>query len=100
MPTPNSIETLPSADTVGRIETVKFFDYQLMAYDSFANDLVFFLFSSVDYIDRRMHIEHFFKYYHEHLHKILALLQCPLDDYTYEKYVYIPIVVLFKIDND
>lgn len=81
--------TVLSADTTGRIETVKFFDYQLMAHDSFANDLVFFLFSSVNHVDRRMHMEHFFKYYHEHLYKTLALLECPLDDYTYEKYVYI-----------
>lgn len=80
--------TVLSADTTGRIETVKFFDYQLMAHDSFANDLVFFLFSSVNHVDRRMHMEHFFKYYHEHLYKTLALLECPLDDYTYEKYVH------------
>lgn len=73
-------------DTNNRIGTVKFLDYQLMAYDSFANDLVFFLFSSVNDTVRKTHIEHFFKHYHEHLYKTLKLLQCPLGDYTYEKY--------------
>lgn len=76
-------------DTMGHIEIVKFLDYQLMAYDSFANDLVFFLFSSVNDTVRKVHIEHFFKYYHEHFYKTLELLRCPLDDYTYEKYVII-----------
>lgn len=78
-------KSLTLIDAIGRIKTVKFLDYQLMAYDSFANDLVFFLFSSVNETVRKTHIGHFFKYYHEYLYKTLALLQCPLDDYTYEK---------------
>lgn len=70
---------------MGRIDKVKFCDYQLMAYDSFANDLVFFVFSSINGSVRKENIEHFFRYYHKHFYNTLAMLNCPLDDYTYEK---------------
>lgn len=73
------------ADSSARITKVKFIDYQLMAYDSFANDLIFFLFSSVNDSVRKAYIEHFFQHYHKHLYNTLALLHCPLEDYTYEK---------------
>lgn len=69
----------------GRVKKIKFCDYQLMAYDSFALDLIFFLFSSVHHLDRRQNIEHFLRYYHKHFLNTLALLGCPLDDYTYDK---------------
>ncbi|XP_055323920.1 uncharacterized protein LOC129578808 isoform X2 [Sitodiplosis mosellana] len=74
-----------TCDSTGRIDKVKFCDYQLMTYDSFANDLVFFVFSSINGSNRKGNIEHFFQYYHKHLYQTLAMLNCPLDDYTYEK---------------
>lgn len=73
------------SDALGRVNQVKFCDYQLYAYDSFAHDLIFFLFSSVNNDVRRQHIEHFFRYYHQHLIATLTLLGCPIDDYTYDK---------------
>lgn len=64
-----------------------------MTYDSFANDLVFFLFTSVSDTIRRTHIEHFFQYYHKHLYETLKLLQCPLGDYTYEKLAHLNLII-------
>lgn len=74
-----------SADSLGRIDKVKFCDYQLMTYDSFANDLVFFVFTSIYGSNRKGNIEHFFQHYHKHFYQTLSMLNCPLNDYTYEK---------------
>ncbi|XP_031618118.1 uncharacterized protein LOC116337579 [Contarinia nasturtii] len=72
-------------DSFGRADKVKICDYQLMAYDSFAHDLVFFLFTSIDRSIRKQYFEHFIEYYHQHFYNTLAMLRCPLEDYTYEK---------------
>lgn len=70
-----------------RVSKVKFCDYQLMAYDTLALDLIFFLFSSVQHMDRKQYFEHFLQHYHKQLFDTLATLGCPLDDYTYAKCV-------------
>lgn len=74
-----------SVDSLGRADKVKIFDYQLMAYDSFAHDLIFFLFTSINRTIRKSNFEHFIKHYHKHFYNTLAMLKCPLEDYTYEK---------------
>lgn len=74
------------ADIMGRPNKVKFYDYQLIAYKSVVQDLIFFLFTSCNEAVRMQNIEAFFKHYHNHFYKTLKLLKCPLDDYTYEKY--------------
>lgn len=72
---------------MGRPNKVKFYDYQLIAYKSVVQDLIFFLFTSCNEAVRMNNIEDFFKHYHNHFYTTLKLLKCPLEDYTYEMYV-------------
>lgn len=74
-------------DSLRQMNKVKFCDYQLVSYGSFVHDLIFFLFTSVNSLDRKLYIEHFFEHYHSHFYNTLQLFHCPLDDYTYEKLV-------------
>lgn len=67
-----------------RIE-VKFYDFQLYFYQSFVHDLIFFLFTSVCPIDLATNFKLFISYYHMQLVKTLKSVNCPLDDYTFEK---------------
>lgn len=69
------------------MDKVKFFDFQLTTYDSFVNDLIFFLYTSVNEIVRKQNMEHFVQHYYKHFYQTLEILDCPLDHYTYEKYV-------------
>lgn len=75
-------------DSSGNISKIKFCDYQLTSYDSFAMDLIFFLYTSVATHILHENFEHFIHAYHSHFYKTLDQLGCPLNDYTYEKYVY------------
>lgn len=80
-------------DSLGQVNKVKFCDYQLVSYGSFVHDLIFFLYTSVNSLDRKLYIEHFFEHYHSHFYNTLRLFHCPLDDYTYEKLVLFIIII-------
>lgn len=72
-------------DPKGKISKIKFCDYQLTSYTSFAMDLIFFLYTSVGTHVLHENFEHLIRAYHSHFYKTLERLGCPLNDYTYEK---------------
>lgn len=65
----------------------KIYDFTLYSYQSFAHDLIFFLFMSVCPIDLAKHFQLFIRCYHAEFTKMLELANCSLDDYTFEKWV-------------
>lgn len=73
------------SDSKGNIAKIKFCDYQLTSYCSFAMDLIFFLYTSVAMHVLNENFETFIRAYHSHFYKTLERLGCPLNDYTYEK---------------
>lgn len=64
---------------------VKILDFQNNGYETFGLDLSIFLFFSVEINELRLNFKEFFKYYHLEFVKVLELVNCPLDDYTYDK---------------
>lgn len=65
---------------------IKIYNSQLYFYQSFMHDLIFFLFTSVCSNDLAKDFKLFIRCYHAEFVKTLKLVNCPLDDYTYEKY--------------
>lgn len=66
---------------------IKIIDFQLCMYKSFVHDLIFFLFTSVRPTDLKENFTSFINYYYTAFIKTLAYVNCPLDDYTFEKYM-------------
>lgn len=63
----------------------KLLDFQLYHYESFANDLIYFLLACADLNDLRMNFIPLIEYYHAEFTKTLKYVDFPLDDYTYDK---------------
>lgn len=64
---------------------VKIYDFQLYFYQTFVCDLILFLFTSVCCTDLSKNFKTFIHVYHSEFTKTLELVNCPLDDYTFEK---------------
>lgn len=57
----------------------------MYCYQSFVHDLIFFLFTSVRPNDLDQHFKLFIDRYYEEFTTTLKSVNCPMDDYTYEK---------------
>lgn len=68
---------------------VKMYDFQVYCYETFALDLIFFLFTSVRSIDLVNNFKSFINHYHEEFIQSLKLVNCPLEDYVFEKWAQI-----------
>lgn len=66
---------------------VKILDFQSYDYESFAFDLIFFLLINARVEDLTTQFKTFIQYYHLEFQKTMQFINCPLDDYTYEKWV-------------
>lgn len=64
---------------------IKIYDFQLYFYQSFVHDLIFFLCTSVRRNDLVNDFLLFIHCYHAEFVKTLKLVNCSLDDYTFEK---------------
>lgn len=62
---------------VDSIVQVKFLDFQVYGYESFANDLIYFLLMCSRFEDLRTNFKSFIDYYHSEFTKIL--------NHTYDK---------------
>lgn len=63
----------------------KIYDFQLYFYQTFVCDLILFLFTSVCCADLAKKFETFIHVYHTEFTKTMKLVNCPLDDYSYDK---------------
>lgn len=77
---------------------VKIYDFQLYFYETFVCDLIFFLFTSVRCDELTKNFKLFINHYHSEFVKTMKSVNCPLDDYTYVKWVlkFISVLRLFK----
>lgn len=73
-----------STDANRNVSDVKIYDFQLYFYHSFALDLVFFLFTSVQLDDLNENFDSFIQFYHSRFYKTLMDANCPLEHYTFE----------------
>lgn len=64
---------------------VKILDFQIYRYDSFANDLIYFLLICARADDLRTNFRSFIEYYHSEFTKTLKYVNFPIDDYTFDK---------------
>lgn len=64
---------------------MKIIDFAKCRYESFANDLIFFLLTNAPVDDLRTNFKSFIEYYHMEFTKTLKHVDVPLDDYTYDK---------------
>lgn len=64
---------------------VKIYDFQLSSYDSFALDLIFFLFTSIQNDVLKPNFKSFIMHYHTEFTNTLKTVNLPLNDYTFEK---------------
>lgn len=64
---------------------VKIYDFQSYTYESFALDLILFLFTSVPKSDLKMNFTLFVDYYISEFQKTMTLVKSPMDDYTQDK---------------
>lgn len=71
---------------VGRIMN-KFVDFQILEYSSLADDLVFFLYSSVQIEVLQKHLEYFIAYYYNVFIDTLKILQCNVETYSLDAFM-------------
>lgn len=64
---------------------IKIYDFQMYFYQSFVHDLIFFLFTSVRPDDLAADFKLFIHCYQAEFVGTLKSVNCPLDDYTFEK---------------
>lgn len=64
---------------------MKVYDFNLYSYQSFAANLILFLFTSVRQDVLTTNFTLLIDTHHSEFIKTLKLVNCPLDDYTYEK---------------
>ncbi|XP_055309442.1 uncharacterized protein LOC129573174 [Sitodiplosis mosellana] len=64
---------------------VKIYDFQLYFYQTFVCDLIFFLLTSVRSNDLTKHFKLFIRQYHLEFVNTMKLVNCPCDDYTFDK---------------
>lgn len=57
----------------------------MYSYQSFALDLILFLFSSVRPNDLMTNFHSFIKEYHKEFVKTLKIVNCSVEDYTFDK---------------
>lgn len=65
----------------------KFVDFQEYSYDSPVKDLLFFLFTSVQYDILKEKLDELLKYYHQHFVKTLVDLGCDTTEFSYNKFM-------------
>ncbi|GJQ85188.1 putative vesicle docking protein [Trypoxylus dichotomus] len=65
----------------------KMVDFQIIEYNSAANDVLFFLYSSVDLALLEDRVDEFLKMYHEYFVETLKKLDCDIAEYTYESFL-------------
>lgn len=63
----------------------KIYDFQVYYYETFVFDLIFFLGTSVSLNELAQNFKSFIMFYHAEFIKTLKLMNCPLEDYTFEK---------------
>lgn len=64
---------------------VEILDFQKYGYESFAFNLIHFLSLNAHAHDLQVNFKSFIKHYHSVFVKTLRFVNCPLDDYTYDK---------------
>lgn len=64
---------------------VKLLDFQKYGYDSFVFNLIHFLSLNAHTHDLEVNFLSFVKHYYLEFVKTMRFVNCPLDDYTYEK---------------
>uniref|UniRef100_A0A1L8DNF4 Putative juvenile hormone-inducible protein n=1 Tax=Nyssomyia neivai TaxID=330878 RepID=A0A1L8DNF4_9DIPT len=74
-------------DDDGKPERVKIFDFQLVMYASMSLDVLFFLFTSVQDDILQENFDDFLKFYFEEFCSSLQFFGCPLDEFTWEKFL-------------
>lgn len=65
----------------------KFVDLQVYSYDSPVKDLLFFLFTSVQFDVLKNNLDNLMRFYHEQFIKTLTDLGCCTTDFSYEKFM-------------
>lgn len=65
----------------------KFVDFQLYSYDAPVKDLLFFLFTSVQVDVLKTNLDYLLKHYHKHFLHTLMELNCPITDFSYDKFM-------------
>lgn len=66
---------------------IKIVDFQTTFKGSFVHDLIFFFFSSVPMKILNEKLDDFIEFYYKHFCYCLKQTGCPLNDFTYEKYI-------------
>lgn len=64
---------------------IRIYDFQFYYYNSFVHDLMFFLCTSVCTNDLAQNFTLFLKHYQEQFLLTLKQVNCPLDEYSFEK---------------
>lgn len=64
---------------------VKILDFQAYDYESFALDLAFFIAFNARHNELNTNFKSFVEYYHLEFVKVMQYVNCPLEDYTYDK---------------
>lgn len=65
----------------------KMIDFQLIEYNSAANDVLFLLYSSVELSLLEKHVDDFLKMYHEYFIETLQKLDCDTAQFSYESFL-------------
>lgn len=69
-----------------KVVSNKFVDFQTCTYDSPVRDLLFFLFTSVQFEVLKEHLDHLLEYYHKNFVKTLEALGCETTDFSEDKF--------------
>lgn len=64
----------------------KFLDFQMYTYDSPAQDLLFFIWTSVQFDVLKEHFDDLLKYYHDNFTEILFQLGCDVSPFSFDKF--------------
>lgn len=71
----------------GKIVKTNFVDFQGFSYESPVRDMLFFLFTSVQFDVVKEHLDYLIKFYHNQFIETLNELHCPTADFTFEKFL-------------
>lgn len=71
----------------GKIVKNKFVDFQGFTYQSPVRDLLFYLFTSVQFHVLKEHLDYLLKFYHEQFIETLKELHCPITDFSFDKFM-------------
>lgn len=71
----------------GRVVSNKFIDFQFYTYDSPVKDLLFFLFTSVQFDVLKENLGGFLDYYYDNFKQVLDKLGCLNNELTYQNFL-------------